>query len=321
MNALIPKLYDLGIRTRQDKKLTLNGLSTLLHNPFYAGLIQVKTRGELFPGAHQPLVTKKLFERVQDILAGKTVEKRLRHTMLFRKLIRCSHCGSTLIGEKQKGNVYYRCHIKGCPQKTIREDIVEEQFVLVLQSIRFSECENRYLRQRIKEQHYDYLRLKETQQQALRLQLDQLQARLAKLTDALIDGLIEKEAYLQRKNRLVLEEQGIKEQFKTLDDNQDRATKRIERFLELANSAYTSYKLASYDEKRELVKIITSNSTINDKSLLFKLNLPFQILFERQKIRCGSPERSEDRTLLALLSQLTEYFKDHELLSSEPKVQ
>jgi site-specific DNA recombinase len=320
MNALIPKLYDVGLRTRQDKKLTLNGLSTMLHNPFYAGLIQIKTRGELFPGAHQPLVSKKLFGRVQDILAGKTVEKRLRHTMLFRKLIRCSHCGSILIGEKQKGNIYYRCHTKECPQKTIREDIVEEQFVLVLQHLRFSEFENQYLRQKIKEQHHDYLKLRESQQQALRLQLDQLQARLAKLTDTLIDGLIEKETYLQRKNRLVLEEQGIKEQFKTLDNTQDQVTKRIERFLELANSAYTSYKLANYDEKRELVKIITSNSTINGKCLLFKLNLPFQILFERQKLRCGSAERSEDRTLLALLSQLTEYFKDHELYAKEESV-
>ena len=31
----------------------------------------------------------------------------------------------------------------------------------------------------------------------------------------------------------------------------------------------------------------------------------------------GSPQRGEDRTLLALLSQLTEYFRDHELFPED----
>jgi len=317
MNRLLNHLYELGLRNRSGTKVTLNGLATILHNPFYAGLIYIKIKGELFTGAHQPLISKKLFDRVQDVLSGKAVEKRLRHLMLFRKLIRCGSCGSMLIGEKQKGNIYYRCHIQDCPQKTIREDIVEETFISTLLRIRFTEQENRYLRQKTKEQYQEYIQEKDSRKQTLRLQLDQLQDRLAKLTDALIDGLLEKDVYLVRKNKLVSEEQTIKERLNNLDADHGGVTKKIEQFLELVNNAYSSYKLANEVEKRELIKIITSNLVANGKSVIFKLNIPFEIITKCMELPGGSPQRGEDRTLLALLSQLTEYFKDHELYPEE----
>lgn len=313
LTRLLDHLYELGLRNRRGKRVTLNGLATVLHNPFYAGLIYIKVKGELFPGAHEPLVSKKLFDRVQNVLFGKAVEKRLHHLMLFRKLIHCGSCGSTLIGEKQKGYVYYRCHTKDCPQKTIREDAVEEAFMSTLFRIRFTEQENRYLRLKIKEQYQEYIQSKDLQQQALRLQLDQLQERLAKLTDALIDGLLEKDAYLARKNRLISEEQTLKEKLNDLDADQDGVTKKIEQFLELVNNAYSSYKMGNEVEKRELIKIVTSNSVVNGKSVSFKLNMPFEIVVKRPDLPGGSPQRGEDRTLLALLSQLTEYFSQNDL--------
>lgn len=314
LKRLVEYLSEAGLRGRSGKAVTLNGLATILHNPFYAGLIYIRVKGELFAGAHQPLVPKKLFDRVQDVLSGKSVEKRLRHVMLFRKLLQCGRCNATLIGEKHKGHTYYRCHTKDCPEKTTREEVVENAFTLVLQRIRFNEKENRYLRQEVKKQYQTYLEAKESQRQALRLQADQLHERLGKLTDALIDGLLDKDAYLARKNSLVAEEQAIKEQLTNLDQDQDGIIKKIEQFLELVNNAYSSYKLANDAEKRELVRIVTSNSTVNGKCVLFKLNMPFQVIAERQQLPRGSPQRGEDRTLSALLSQLTEYFKEHELL-------
>jgi hypothetical protein len=44
-----------------------------------------------------------------------------------------------------------------------------------------------------------------------------------------------------------------------------------------------------------------------------------QKIRQNSRIFCGSPERSAPRTLSALLSQLTEYFKDHDLTKPEPE--
>ena len=62
----------IGLRGRSGNKITKNGLSTLLNNPFYTGIIRIVKTGQTFHGAHQPLITKALFDRVHDILEGKT---------------------------------------------------------------------------------------------------------------------------------------------------------------------------------------------------------------------------------------------------------
>ena len=103
LKALVEKVGEMGLRNKYGKKLTLSGVAHLLHNQFYIGLIYIKTKDELFVGAHQSLITKQLFDRVQAVFSGKRIEKRLRHLMLFRKLMRCAMCGFTLIGETKKG--------------------------------------------------------------------------------------------------------------------------------------------------------------------------------------------------------------------------
>src|SRR5580698_6624642 len=104
-----------GLCNRNGGRLSLNGLSTVLNNPFYTGLIRIRRTNELFTGNHQPIVAKSLFDRVQAILRGKTVVRLVRHNFSFRKLVRCGNCNYTLIGELQKGHIYYRCQRRSCP--------------------------------------------------------------------------------------------------------------------------------------------------------------------------------------------------------------
>lgn len=80
-----------------------------LGNPFYAGIIRIRRTGEVFQGAHEPLIPAELFERVAQVRAGKSGKKMTRHNHLFRGLFGCGNCGRSMIPERQKGHVYYRC--------------------------------------------------------------------------------------------------------------------------------------------------------------------------------------------------------------------
>jgi DNA invertase Pin-like site-specific DNA recombinase len=313
LNALVEKMYEVGLRNRRGNKVTRNGMSHLLHNPFYIGLIKIRVRGELFPGKHAPIISKSLFDQVQSVLSGKNIEKSHRHFFLFRKLTHCSSCGSTLIGETQKGHNYYRCHTKGCAQKSIREDPLEIALIEVLKQLRFNEVENRYIREQIKESYQNVITFKETQTRALNLQLEQLQARLSKIADAYIDAMLDKTTYLEKKNSLILEQEAMKESLKKLDAGGQEVLKRVEAFIELLNNAYLSYKLANQEERRDLIKMIISNLTVEGKNLTIKLNYPFQIVADRQKSTNGSPQRISYRTISAILGQLCDYFKEHQL--------
>jgi site-specific DNA recombinase len=69
--ALSDEMPRLGFKTKRGGKVVKNKLSTILNNPFYVGLIRIKRTGEMFRGAHEPLVSKALFDRVHLVLSGK----------------------------------------------------------------------------------------------------------------------------------------------------------------------------------------------------------------------------------------------------------
>ena len=58
-----------GLTGRSGKPVPKSSLANILCKPFYYGVMEYK--GELFEASHPPLVSKKLFDRVQEVLAQK----------------------------------------------------------------------------------------------------------------------------------------------------------------------------------------------------------------------------------------------------------
>src|ERR1041385_285258 len=168
-----------GLRNRKGGKVTLNGLSTILRNPFYTGLIHILKTGQTFKGNHEPLITAALFARVQAILSGKRVDRVQSHAYTYSRIAHCATCKYSLIAERQKGHVYYRCHNRPfktpavCPPTAIREDQLDAAMLHALTAIQLSEEELRaaqeYLIERSKESEEQTVVL----QNALKLQQDQ----------------------------------------------------------------------------------------------------------------------------------------------------
>jgi hypothetical protein len=125
--------------------------------------------------------------------------------------------------------------------------------------------------------------------------------------------VLEKEVYLEKKNSLIKEEKAVGERLRQLEQDGKRILAQVEKFLELVNSAYESYKLATAEERRELVGMITSNLTVEGKNLIVKLNYPFELVVDRLTVIDGGPQRDVTRTLSALLSQLCDHFRNNEL--------
>jgi DNA invertase Pin-like site-specific DNA recombinase len=317
LKALVPRMYEVGLRNRGGGKVTKNTLNKMLRNPFYVGVIKIHSKGELFAGKHSPIIPRFLFDQVQSVLDGKKVDQKRKHFFLFRRMLHCGGCGKTLVGETQKGHNYYRCQTKICPQKTIREEIVELSLSKSLQELKFNSRESRYLRRIIKRDYEQVTTTREELTRSLTLQLEKMRARLSKLADAFIDGVLDKETYLTKKNELILEEKATRERLDRLEESEYQVLRRVEAFLELINDAYLSYKMANLEERRELVKTVSSNFIVSGKQAIIKPHYPFQIVLEHPKMGDGRPQRDEGRTLMAILSRLKEYFRDHKLRPEE----
>ena len=105
--------------TKRGKPLMVGNVYRLLRNTFYFGMFEYpKGSDNWYQGVHQPIITKELFDKVQETLAGRYVPKTESKEFAFTKLMVCGNCGSGITADekfkKLKGDgvnrhVYYRC--------------------------------------------------------------------------------------------------------------------------------------------------------------------------------------------------------------------
>ena len=130
---------ELGVTNRSGAPMKLSQILALLKNPFYYGEFQYPEApdGRWFRGAHKPLISKELFEQVQQsrgVYKGVWGSK----TFAFRGLLKCGSCGAEITAEEKfkklksgefSRHVYYHCTKKvdrNCPEKYINETDLRE---------------------------------------------------------------------------------------------------------------------------------------------------------------------------------------------------
>lgn len=308
LKSLEEEMFGMGLRSKFGNKISYKRLSAILNNPFYIGIIKIEKTGEVFPGNHNPLISKSLFDRVQLILKGKLNARTQQHDFMFRRFLKCKTCGFSLIGERQKSYVYYRCHTKGCPPTCIREESIEQEAVQKLTPLQFSQDEKKRIEFLISEIKGDWEKQGEEALAAFNLRLHHVQDRLNRLTDAYLDQALDKEMFEHRKAALLLERKDLEEKIKELTADNQKLPDRLAVFLELAGTAYSLYKKGIPEEKRDLLKILTSNRVVDGKNVDFTLSAPFQDVANRFENSYGGPSGNIPRTLDRLVEKLTSWF-------------
>jgi len=304
LETLGAELYQLGLRNRNGGLVTRNGLSTMLNNPFYIGIIQIQKTSETFIGIHEPIISKLLFDRVQGVLTGKINTRSKRHNYEFRRMLTCN-CKYSLIAERQKGTVYYRCHNKQCPQTAIREDVVGMEATQFFQKFRFNENEVAYFKAKILKMKRDWETRQKDDTRNLNMKLGQIKDRLNRLTDAYLDEALDKEMFEARKKSLLIDQKALDENLANLARNGNATPTKLEKFLELAGNAGLSHAIALPEERRDMVKIFSSNRLVNGKKIDFKPSLPFQEIVNRPNHDYCDPQQDIPRTWDKILDTLT----------------
>jgi site-specific DNA recombinase len=301
--SLQVELSRLGLRSKEGRPLSLTGLESVLRNPFYCGIILIQRSGAVYQGIHEPLIPVSLFERVQDAKSGRTTKKITRHDFLYRRLFRCGECGSAMIPERQKGHVYYRCQTKSCPTKTVREERIETAIEDCLSQTAFSDGDVEALTQLIPA--WVETLQKPTENDALPLQLAAVKDRLVRLTDALIDRLIDQDAFNERKAALLLDEARIKEKVDEAARAHEHAD-RIPRFLELIKNLACTHQSATRAEKQQIVEMATSNRIVIGKNVYIEPANWLVEVGQTVSALCGALAPDTDRTFIDTLQRVME---------------
>ena len=276
--SLTAKMRDLGLTNKRGTTISKTGVWIMLQNPFYIGLLALKKTKEIFQGIHDPLISKSLFDRVQEILHGRNVPRVVKHDFAFRKLFRCAECRATLIGERQKGHIYYRCHTKDCPMKGIREEKLEEAVLGLLAQLRFRDEANEIFVAALRERSEQARVEVERSKTLFACQLGQVVERLDRLTDAYLDQSIDKDTYEGKKRRLLEEKRRIEDEIASLEDPTRAHADDAERILELAKSASLSYEMANTGQRRRILDVLTSNRIVSPNHIAVEPSFPFALL-------------------------------------------
>jgi len=311
LHTLRHELFKLGLRAPSGKPYCRNSLSILLHNPFYVGLIRIHRTGEMFEGNHPPLIRKSVFDRVQLVLKGRITAGPQRHGYTFRRLFTCAKCGNTLTGEGHKGHVYYRCHTRGCNQASVREEAIDAAIEAAFIPLQFSNRERLYLQGKLRTLKTNWQTTTERELRSLELRHNEVRERLSRLTDAVIDKLINKCEYEERKAELLMEQQDIAERKEAMTASTGSLGETVTKFFELAESLYLGYKMGIPAEKRDLIKMATSNRTVNGKDVVVKPCFPFDLIAKRSGVLKGAPSRARLRTLDEMLAKVVGHFESN----------
>jgi DNA invertase Pin-like site-specific DNA recombinase len=316
---LVQRMHERGLRNRRGGPVTMNGISTILTNPFYVGIMRIRRTGQEFSGNHEPLVSRELFQRVQALLHGKAVDRVVQHSFLFSRLVRCGSCRYSLIGEHAKGHTYYRCHNRPfksppvCPTTSIREEKIEEHLLTHIDTLTLSEAELTLMREWIADRRQHSGTERQVQIRSVSLQLDSLRDRMRRLADFLLDGSLEKAVFEEKQKALVWDEAQLRQRLASLQTGHDIALEEIERTVELAKDASLLYKQANPERKRELLRSLLSNLTVSGKNVDVELAIPFRVIANREKASHGSPYRGTCRTLGNILDRLHKHFAKADL--------
>jgi site-specific DNA recombinase len=294
--SLAGELYERGLRSNTSKKVGENRLAEILRNPFYIGIIRMKCSGESYIGVHEPIVSKRLFSKVQDVLDSKRAGRPLVHDFLFRRMIRCAHCEYSLVGETKKGHVYYRCHTRTCPTVSIREDVIDATLRAHLVPLGLSGDEVAELKERATSMRADNERVREDQLRAVTLRMDVARGRLTRLMDLYLDGAVDRHVFEEKKLTLLVERKGLEEERDRIARGEKVFVDRLLEYLGLLESLPLSYEMANAMEKRKLVKAVTSDLRGDGKNLGIELKSPFREVRNLMSARFGGPYRGEPRT-------------------------
>ena len=304
LESLGQRLSFWGVVSGTGKPLCKATLQRMLTNKVYLGLIV--HNGETYEGGFPAIVSRATFEKVQEVLKNRAKPRhsKKRHYFPFTGLLTCGECGAAITAQWAHGNGgtyrYYRCtkRLGSCSQKYLREDLLVEQ--LKNKILKVALCEDWKEKMLAKVEMWEKENIQSSQSfaQNLEKEIKESEQKLDKLVNAFLDGSIEKETYLAKKDELIKTKTDLN---KKRADFGRKGNNWIEPLKDWILSAHHAEKLASsndFDEIKSFAEKIGTNRRLLDRKLIFDFVRPFDLIpkytekYERSPAAGGASEQT-----------------------------
>lgn len=271
----------IGLRSRRGARLSPELIRKLLQNPIYVGVI--RWNGEQFPGKHEPLVSRALFDEVQSKLGGAHRPRRRKHHFAFRGLLHCGRCGCVVTPERKKGRyVYYHCTHTGqpCGEGSIREEDLAAQLGGFLRPFRLAPERLEWLQTALRESHAEQRAFREGALRKVHSELEATDRKQAVLYEDKLAGVIGADFWKRRHADLEAERSRLQAQVDTMSAATGEYYEDGLRLLELTQRAHELYVSATLDEKRRLCDFVYQNCNLAGGLVTIEYRKPFDLFVD-----------------------------------------
>jgi len=282
-----------GLRTRMYKSGGGNSISRssiyyIFSNPFYYGTFEY--HGKLYKGNHKPMVTKKEFDKVQNLIHSPTSTRPKEYKFQYTGLIKCGECGASVTAEHKTNRfgskyIYYHCTKRKaqCSQKYIEEKELDEQFVSYLHSVTYDQYLLEFLLHISETQEDPQKNNNKMEIASLKKRLAQNEKNLSELLKIKLRELLSDEDFLSKKQELEKEKKSLERHIRKATDGYDSANAEAIDAFTFMTKLRQSFMSGSIEEKKAAVRHIGSNLVLTDKNLLIQAKEPFDNIFNHVK--------------------------------------
>ena len=264
----------------------------LLGNVFYAG--QFVHGGKVYHGAHEPMVTLKEYQKVQELLRREQLGSgeqlgadtplptslRLKASdMPFTGLIRCEKCGSqvtvtTKIKPSGKSYTYYHCsNSRGdCPRSGVREDQLEMQIDALLEHISIDDDFYAWAIEDIERSSQAVRAVQEDTQSQRHRALEEIGKQLDALVGMRMRELLTDEEYTTRRMPLLKDREHLNHEVNMGEQGADIVRDTCLNAAEYMRNARDWLLYGDASIKRIVAKHLVSNWVLSGKKLLPELH-------------------------------------------------
>lgn len=262
-------------------KIDKSYLALLLENPFYCGIM--KWHEKPYPHKYQCLINQELFEKVKEVKLGHN-KKKFKYAglpFMYRGLFRCEYCGRSETPETHKGHVYYHCTQSNGKHgaKWIREEVITEEIGKFFKGI---EVPGKYIEKilsSLKETHEGKMEFHNKQYAVLTARKTEITTSLDNLYMDKLKGRITDGVYDKFRTHLKEQEAEVDTKLSALQEAQDNYYITANYILELSKRAYKLFLGSEMEERRQLLKLVFSNLTIDDEKVRIVAQKPFDTIF------------------------------------------
>ncbi len=294
-------LADFGVLGRTGKVLGKSSVEWILTNSTYTGVITIK--GEAHEGTFEPLVSRAAFEAVQAVLKRNSRPRKSNHTHAFpfTDLLECGECGCSITVQYAKGNggtyIYYRCTKKKqcCSQGYVRDDKLLEQLHGVIQKVALPAGWIAGMRGQVDE--WARVERKSLLSEGLKIDadLEETERKLDKLINAFLDGLIEKETYLSKKEELIKRKLELNERKAGFARDGLIWLEPLRGWLEALEEAEKLTSSNDLDAVKSFVEKIGTNRLLRDREVFLDFAQPFDLILKHNDLRGAQTKQPRQR--------------------------